>query len=303
MFWSKYYGERLSSKITDSIPLGIVLLRVNTRAVLTLIEPLATELERPRELKSQVVRYLNGNYSVDEDSVGAFLVHDLPNLEDYEIDLILSPVFTPTLADQAVFAQILGGESIPRERWPAIVSELAARPTRARLITSDRQTHSIPLREVTIERYVNRLRLEATIPQSLWPLIELTSAADHPLLKAIARRAIWESEGRYNILLRYLTVSIGRNQFDERNVLALLNTVENYKPVDTADMLAHIQQWQEALRKQVEVFGAAKPFFMQQIQEMHGGERDHRQHEIARLAAKQQEFDFLVHLAEVFSCE
>jgi hypothetical protein len=271
--------------------------------VLTLIEALATELERPRELKAQVIRYLDGNYGVDGASVGAFLVHDLPNLEDYEIDLILSPVFTPGLADQAVFAQLLGSDSIPRDRWPAIVSELAVRPTLAQLLTSDRQQHSIPLREVTIERYVHRLRLEATIPHSLWPLIELTPAADHPLLKAIARRAIWEPEGRFKILLRYVTVTIGLKQFDLQKVLALLNTVENYKPVDTADMLAHIKQWQEALRKQVEIFGAAKPFFMQQIQEMHGGERDHRQHEIARLAAKQQDLDFLVHLDEVFSNE
>jgi len=286
---------------SDSIPLGILHGWVNTRAVLTLIEALATELERPRELKSQVVRYLNGNYGVDEGSVGVFLVHDLPNLEDYEIDLILSPVFTPTLADQAVFAQLLGSESIPRDRWPAIVRELAARPTPAQLITSDKQLHSTPLREVTIERYVNRLRLEATIPQSLWPLLGLAPAADHPMLKAIARRAIWDSEGRYKILLGYLTVSIGRKQFDQRNVLALLNTVENYKPIDTADMLTHIRQWQEALRKQIEITGASKPFFMQQIQEMHGGDRDHRQHELARLTAKQGEFDFLVHLEKAFS--
>jgi hypothetical protein len=268
-----------------------------------LMEALGTELERPRELKAQVIRYLEGNYSVDGDSVGAFLVHDLPNLEDYEIDLILSPVFTPGLADQAVFAQLLGSESIPRDRWPALVHELAGRPTRAQLITSDKQPHSIPLREVTIERYVNRLRLEATIPQSLWPLIELTPAADHPMLRAIARRAIWESEGRYKILLRYVTVTIGLKQFDLQKVLALLNTVENYKPTDTEDVLAHIKKWQEALRKQVEIFGAAKPFFMQQIQEMHGGERDHRQHEIARLASKQQDLDFLVHLEGVLSSQ
>jgi len=271
--------------------------------VLTLIAALATELERPREVKSQVVRYLNGNYGIDEQSVGAFLVHDLPNLEDYEIDLILSPVFTPTLTDQAVFAELLGGESVARENWPGIVQELAARPTRAELITSDRQRHCIPLREVTIERYVNRLRLEATIPQSFWPLVDLTPAAEHPMLKAIARRAIWESEGRYRIFLRYVTVSIGRKQFDQRNALMLLNIVENYKPADAADMLAHIQQWQEALRKQIEITGASKPFFMQQIQEMHGGDRDYRQHEIARLAAKQEELEFLLQLEKAFRSE
>src|SRR6185436_12199109 len=83
------YARAISNDRYRSIPLGILHRRVNTRPVLTLIEALATELERPRELKSQVIKYLNGNYAVDEDSVGVFLVHELPKLEDYEIDLIL----------------------------------------------------------------------------------------------------------------------------------------------------------------------------------------------------------------------
>src|SRR6185436_9641256 len=83
------YARAISNDRYRSIPLGILHRRVNTRPVLTLMEALATELERPRELKSKVIKYLNGNYAVDEDSVGVFLVHELPKLEDYEIDLIL----------------------------------------------------------------------------------------------------------------------------------------------------------------------------------------------------------------------
>jgi hypothetical protein len=39
--------------------------------------------------------------------------------EDYEHDLILSPLFTPKLPDRAIFAEVLGRESAPREQVDA----------------------------------------------------------------------------------------------------------------------------------------------------------------------------------------
>ena len=94
-----------------------------------LVETLAAELERPRELSARVLNYIEDNYNVEHDAVGIFLTEELPKLEDYEIDLILSPVFTPKLADQAVFAELLGRGSVPREQWPVIVEQLAERPS------------------------------------------------------------------------------------------------------------------------------------------------------------------------------
>ena len=93
------------------------------------VETLAAELERPRELSPRVLNYIGGNYDVEHDGVGVFLVEELPKLEDYEIDLILSPVFTPKLSDQAVFAEMLGRDQIAREQWPELIQQLAARPT------------------------------------------------------------------------------------------------------------------------------------------------------------------------------
>src|SRR5947208_11406 len=83
-----------------------------TDGVSKLIETLAAELERPRELSARVVNYIGGTYGIDYDAIGAFLVEKLPTLEDDELDLILSPVFTPKLNDQAVFAELLGRESV-----------------------------------------------------------------------------------------------------------------------------------------------------------------------------------------------
>ena len=260
-----------------------------------LLEALATELERPRTLSTQVADYISSNYGMDYDAVGSFLVDGLPKVEDYELDLILSPLFTPKLHDQALFAELLGSESVPREQWPALVQQLAARPTRAPLITSDSRSHSVALREVTIERYVHRLRLDGSIPESLFKVLDQASSADRPMIKAIARRAIWGSDARRNILVHYVTRAT-----DLSDAVDMLNLVENSKPSDLADLLARIPRRQEVLRELINVGSGSKPFFSERVQQMHGGDRDQRQ-EDPGMSAKQNELAFLERMQEVLA--
>ena len=267
-----------------------------------LLETLAAGLERPRELSARVLNYIGGTYGIDHDAIGAFLVDELPRLEDYEIDLILSPVFTPRLADQAVFAELLGCESVPREQWPALIQELVTRPARAQLVTSDGRPHSVPLREVTLERYVHRLRLDGAISESLLKLLDrIPAAADRPLLKAIARHAIWETGARDDIFTRYLTTAASRDTYRLADAIELLHMVETYKPADVAGLLARIPPRQEALRGQINAGSGGKPFFSQRVQELHGGENDQRRQEDAGMTAKENELAFLDRLQQVLA--
>ena len=268
--------------------------------VSNLIEALAVELERPRELSPRVLNYIGGNYDVEHDAIGVFLVKELPGLEDYEIDLILSPVFTPKLADQAVFADLLGRSSVSREEWPALIRQLVERPIRAQLVTLDGKAHSVNLREVTVERYVHRLRLETTIPESLFILVDQTlPAPDRPLLKAIARRTVFDNAGTRDILERYLTAAAGHGSYTIADALELLNLMENRKPATMADLLADIPRWQEALRQQIETSSGGKPFFSQEVERMHGGARDQRALDDVRVSAKENELAFLGRLQKV----
>lgn len=291
-----------------------------------LLETLAAKLERPRELTAQVANHLTGNYGIARDDIGPFLADELPKLEDYEIDLILSPLFTPALHDQALFAELLGMDSVPAAQWPALIQKLVVRPTCAQLTTEDGQTHSVPLRDVTLERYVHRLRLEATIPEPLFKLLNhLPPAADRPLLKAVARRAVWENGARREILVRYLTSAlVGSSAFTRQDehvshqppeggtpndsdsyrlddVVELLKLAEIYQPADVAELLAHIPHWQQVLRQEISVAGSPKPFFNERVQEMHGGGRDQRRQDDSRITAKENERDFLDRLQKVLA--
>jgi hypothetical protein len=267
-----------------------------------LLEALVTALERSRDLPAQVVNHLVGTYGIEREAVGPFLVNELPRLEDYEIDLILSPVFTPTLQDQAVFADFLGRDSVPAGQWPSLIQQLAARPTRAPLVTADGQVHPVPLREVTLERYVHRLRLDATIPEALFHLLnQLPPAADRPLLKAVARRAIWQNDARRNILERHLIETAGGETYRRDDVVELMKLVEVYQPADVSDLLARIPHWQQVLRHEINVAASPKPFFNERVQELHGGGRDQRRQDDARLSAKEHELAFLDRLQQALA--
>jgi len=272
--------------------------------VSTLLETLAAELERPREISAQVANHLVGTYGLTRDAIGSFLVNGLPKLEDYEIDLILSPLFTPALPEQAVFAEFLGRDSIAKEQWPGLVQQLVALPARAELVTEDGQTHLVILREVTIERFMHRLRLDGLIPEPLFKLIsDLPPAADRPVLKAIARRLVWKTEARQNILGHFLRFAIRDRVYQLDDVAELLKLTETYEPADASELLARIPHWQQVLRQEINAGAGAKPFFNERVEELHGGGRDQRRPENSRLAAKEKEQAFLERLQSILTSD
>ena len=255
---------------------------------------LAAELERPRELPAQVIRHLSGTHGVERDAIGAFLIEELPKLEDYEIDLALAPVFTPSLQEQSSFAELLGADSIPSSEWPELIRTLVDRPTRAHLITEDDQTHIVPLRAVSIERFVHRLRLQGTISSPILGVIaKRVPVAEQPLLKAVARRAIWELDSRREILVRFIEGAAATGVL-AADAIQLLRLAETYEPVDTADLLARVPQWEVLLRHEISVASSPKPFFNERVQELHGGGRDQRGR--SAVEPKQAELDFLIRL-------
>jgi hypothetical protein len=263
-----------------------------------LVETLVAELERPRNVTDQVAEYLNGYYGVDSGAIGAFLTETLSGLEDDDHDLILSPLFTPRLADQARFAGALGGESYPRKDWPALIRQLSERPVRGRFVTSDGAVHTAPLREVTLERYVHRLRLEGSIPPALMDLLERVSPeADRPTMKAVARRAIWEDEKRREILTRYLSSAA----FRLSDAIYLLEITESYKPATADHLLAMIPAWQARLQHEIDTAGDPRPFFTPQTQSEHGGDRDQRRLDEKRREDRVEELAVLNRLVHALS--
>src|SRR6185436_19687911 len=146
-----------------------------------------------------------------------------------------------------------------------------------------------------------------TIPDSLFKLIATLPAAGRPLLKAVARRAIWERESRREILVRYLLADVrGNGQSGEgvegaEGMLELLKLMETYEPADTASLVSRIPHWEQVLRHEVTMAVNPKPFFNERVQELHGGGRDRRGQDDVRIAAKERELAFLKQIQQRLS--
>lgn len=267
-----------------------------------LLDLLAAGLERPRPLSEQVYKQLSAQHGIGRDEAARFLEEELPKLEDFEVDLALSAVFTPTLADQAPVAGYLVDQRVPEAEWPGLIRHLVERPCRAALGLDGDVLVSVPLREVLVERYVRRLRLDGTVdPEVLGIIRSLAPERERAMLLAVARRAVWESPGRLAILQRHLARFAGEDRPLAGEAAELLRLVETYQPADAAQLLGWLPSWREAIRKQIEDADQPSPFFNERVQELHGLGRDQRGAAVEIQRRKRAELELLERLAVTLS--
>lgn len=266
------------------------------------LDRLVKELERPRDLTAQTLRYLDSTYGVGREGAGAFLEERLPEIDDAELDLALSAQFTPKLADQAVFASLLGADGVPAGELRDWVVRLERRPTLGHLITPDGVSHEFRMRSVTLERYVLRLRLEATIPEVTFRLIQsLCPDADQPVILAIARRAVWTTEGRRELLRLFLAGAYAGDPPASGDAEAFLALMETSEPENLDDARSRLPAWEQVARTQWSGSDQPSPFFNERVQDLHGGGRDQRGPNEVLRARKKAELEFLGRLRQILA--
>ena len=101
------------------------------------------------------------------------------------------------------------------------------------------------------------------------------------------------------VVLACSSAIIGRSGYDPADLIQLLSVAENRKPANLDDLRSSIPRWAEALREQIDTASGPKPFFHQNVEAMHGGDRDQRGPDDARLSAKETELAFLLRLREI----
>jgi hypothetical protein len=121
------------------------------------------------------------------------------------------------------------------------------------------------------------------------------------LLKAIARRPIWQSEARYQILFRFLLATTSNDTYRQADLVRLLRWLETYQPADAAELLQRIPHWQDVLRKELTNAAQPKPFFSERVKELHGEGRDHRAQDNTAIREKQADLAFLDQLRQILA--
>ena len=132
-----------------------------------LIARLAGLLARPRAIPPQTQRQLDQQVSEHHSHLNTFLAGASALLEEYELDILFAPVFTPTLDERAEVADLLFHWRPSEEQLRTAVGELCGIVQSAVVVLNDGGQAKLALHEVMVERYVRLLRLDAAAEPSV----------------------------------------------------------------------------------------------------------------------------------------
>ncbi len=132
----------------------------NLDAIHSLLEKVLTT---PRALTTQVLEHVLSAHEVVEDRVLDWLRSDLEELETYEVELLLSPLFTPSFDERVRFEAALGHGCVDAAEVDEVIELASAAEWRMTLEHEDERLEAA-LPRVVIERFVRLLRLDAVLP-------------------------------------------------------------------------------------------------------------------------------------------
>jgi len=143
---------------------------------------LAQRLSQVQPLKPQAERQLAAHMAGHTDNMQLFLLSAAEVLEDYEVEIIFGPQFTPTIDDRVAVADLLFHWRPDEAQLAKLVTDLVAQVQTVPIALPDGSTAQLTLHDVMIERYLKLLRLNHApdahtaaalrdaLPAEQWPL-------------------------------------------------------------------------------------------------------------------------------------
>ena len=234
---------------------------VMNRHLLKIIEGL---LGRERILSNKLGGRISTTMGVD-DPLEGLTAERLQGLEEYELELLLAPLFTPTMDDQIACEAALPLTGFPTGGQETLVAQLLAAHIRCDLVFGDgRQPLSPP--EVVVERFVRLLRLDGVVDQAVAAYFETLDAAARHRCLCLARRRVWRSPERAALLRRCLEIMRDKNSFDPERFDFLSCFVHTYHPVGVSGLVTALENLMESYHRDHE-----HPIFNERLEEHQGG--------------------------------
>jgi hypothetical protein len=208
---------------------------VKESLIAQLLDQLRKDLSQERTLPPQVLNTITDQFGITVDQLATFFQSHVPTLEDAAIDLTFSPLFTPTLQDRRPYFALLRENVIPSLK--SLLSSL--QPVTTTLCSPDGSKFTMPLQEVTLQRYVSRLHLDRPLAEKVfWGIERLLPEDERPLANALARESVWKDPARQEMLIAFMTAfykdSESTHSLDK--LVYLTDFVRTYRPVTFFDM-------------------------------------------------------------------
>ena len=226
------------------------------------------QLLRPRSVSVRVGGTVCGMLGV-EDPLDGLSLEVLSACEPFEVELLLSPLFTPVPPDLEACEAALPAAGLTAAAVEGVVAALTVANLFCPLSYGHRE-QAVPVLEVVIDRYVRLLHLTAGVPALLLPLLESIQLGEEDetrvTLFSLARRPVWHAENRARLLERVLQAMLERGSYQVDKVRFLTDFVGSYRPAGEVELLHALTNLVDAYHRDHE-----HPIYNQQLEHYQGG--------------------------------
>lgn len=244
-----------------------------------LLDLVAADLVRERELTPPVIAHITADYNFSDDQLHRFFAVRLPSLEEYEVELTFSRLFTPDHTAQVRAGALIDAAGLSCEEETALVEALDTRRLTCVLREGARQ-FPFPVGRVLVERYVRLLNLRAPLAAEASRLIDkIVPEIDRETARFWCRQPQWQGEERIRLLGDWLAACERCGSFTLDKLAYLTGLVKTYRPHDAADLDRQLTNLTDALDN-MEI----SPFFNDELEEIHGAQHEASEHAAARRA-------------------
>ena len=227
------------------------------------------ELTRPRALTAQTLDFLLAHHEVTGDNVVGWLKEHLEDLESYELDLLLSPLFTPDFEMRVRCEESLGDGCLDTAEVAGLLRDLIEGDLRMTLLHEDSSLEA-SLPEVMIERFVRMLHLDAEVPDDA--LDEFGPL--EPEVRCCLRDKAWARAPSRELLPDLLRAAQSIDGNFRDHVFFLTDFLRSHRPSGLDDCLSFLRNVEEAyetdLRKHE---SGSRSFFNDELKASYGGRR------------------------------
>jgi hypothetical protein len=239
-----------------------------------ILEVLRVDLTAPRILLAQVLDEIADRHGYPENRLPLFFTEKLPQLEDYEVDLLFSPQYTPAEHNRLEYIPLLGPSALTPAEVTRLKRDLNDEGLTVLLRTPDERIEvAVPVHEMFIERYVNLLKLDQPLPEGVYDEIARhVPEASRNEVNLLARESVWREPGRTRILIAFLRLGEARNTFSTLKLSFLANFVRTYRPSGLEDLPRQLESLIRSCEADMDTV-EARGFHDEQLKALNAGNR------------------------------
>lgn len=166
---------------------------------------LRSVVTQPRTLKPQTERHIHEYLEEADEDLQHFFDTAADRLEEYELETLFGPIFTPSPDERAAFSAPLSERVPDSGEVDRLVVELAAENLRTEILLPDGRQPLLPVHAVMLDRFVRLQRFtHAPSPDRAAALRKAVPSELHDHVLAIARHRAFGTPSRQDWLADYL---------------------------------------------------------------------------------------------------